>query len=264
MRDNAPLVVQSENGELGAARQDQGQGLKRRVLRGIMESIGCSEILANCVPVRAGGDGSEAMLELAELPRDAILEAFQDAAEQLGERVIAMIEAWRTDARSRVEHGIAGGSGGKFVEGQYGGLEMFHMGPNGLSTTKFSPSNNKDIMTSDAEEWALMVIEDEHGAAVGVSNKDRAGNVMCADFTQHEMAIKAKLSLAEIIALRLYTGPEYNLSEAPFAHAPQDEGFEVFCVAAVGRVVAQSRIEVHLTAFRVQCVQSTLRGTPSG
>jgi hypothetical protein len=221
------------------------------------------------------------MLELAELPRDAILEAFQDAAEQLGERVIAMIEAWRTDAQSRVEHGIAGGSGGKFVEGQYGGLEMFHMGLDGLiglpdakvlaamkrehaSTTKFSPSNNKDIMTSDAEEWALMVIEDEHGAAVGVSNKDRAGNVMCADFTQHEMAIKAKLSLAEIIALRLYTGPEYNLSEAPFAHAPQDEGFEVFCVAAVGRVVAQSRIEVHLTAFRVQCVQSTLRGTPSG
>ena len=52
-----------------------------------------------------------------------------------------------------------------------------------------------------------MVIEDEHGAAVGVSNKDRAGNVMCADFTQHEMAIKAKLSLAEIISLRLYTGP---------------------------------------------------------
>ena len=224
LRDNAPLVVQSENGELGAARQDQGQGLKRRVLRGIMESIGCSEILASCVPVRAGGDGSEVMLELAELPRDAILEAFQDAAEQLGERVIAMIEAWRTDAQSRAEHGIAGGSGGKFVEGQYGGLEMFHMGLDGLiglpdakvlaamkrehaSTTKFSPSNNKDIVTSDAEEWALMVIEDEHGAAVGVSNKDRAGNVMCADFTQHEMAIKAKLSLAEIIALRLYTGP---------------------------------------------------------
>ena len=56
-----------------------------------MESIGCSAILANCFPVRAGGDGSEVMLELAELPRDAILEAFQDAAEQLWERVIAMI-----------------------------------------------------------------------------------------------------------------------------------------------------------------------------
>jgi hypothetical protein len=223
-QDNVPPVVQSDQGRPRAAQQDQEQQQKRRVLKGIMESIGCSEILANCVPFQTGGDGSEVMLELAELPRDAILKALQDAAEQLGEKIIAMIEAWKADAKTREEHGIAGGSGGKFVEGQYGGLEMFHMGLDGLiglpdakilaamkrehaSTTKFSPSNNKDIVISDAEEWALMVIEDEHGTAVGVSNKDRAGNVMCEDFTEHEMAIQAKLSLAEIIALRLYTGP---------------------------------------------------------
>jgi hypothetical protein len=43
-----------------------------------------------------------------------------------------------------------------------------------------------------------------------INGNDRAGNVMCPDFMQHEMTKKAKLTIEEVIALRLYTGPAFH------------------------------------------------------
>ena len=43
-----------------------------------------------------------------------------------------------------------------------------------------------------------------------VNNLDRSGNIMCDDFMEHEMTIKAGLTLEEVIALRLYTGPAFH------------------------------------------------------
>jgi len=43
-----------------------------------------------------------------------------------------------------------------------------------------------------------------------VNNSDRAGKVMCPDFMTHEMTKKAKLTLEEVVALRLYTGPAFQ------------------------------------------------------
>ena len=43
-----------------------------------------------------------------------------------------------------------------------------------------------------------------------VNNCDRAGKVMCPDFLTHEMTKKAKLTIEEVVALRLYTGPQFH------------------------------------------------------
>ena len=47
-----------------------------------------------------------------------------------------------------------------------------------------------------------------------INNCTRNGFVMCKDFMQHEMTIMAGLTVEEVIALRLYTGPvshKYNM-----------------------------------------------------
>jgi hypothetical protein len=43
-----------------------------------------------------------------------------------------------------------------------------------------------------------------------VNNSDRSGQIMCDDFMKHEMTEKAGLTLEEVIALRLYTGPAFQ------------------------------------------------------
>jgi len=65
------------------------------------------------------------------------------------------------------------------------------------------------IITSDKEEWERIVSQGSDGRWL-VNNKDRSGTVMCEDFLQHEMTIKAGLGPEEVIALRLYTGPAFH------------------------------------------------------
>ena len=43
-----------------------------------------------------------------------------------------------------------------------------------------------------------------------INGDDRAGNVMCPDFMRHAMTRKAKLTMEEVVALRLYTGPAFQ------------------------------------------------------
>jgi len=43
-----------------------------------------------------------------------------------------------------------------------------------------------------------------------VHNTDRDGIVMCEDFMQHEITLKAGLTFEEVVALRLYTGPAFQ------------------------------------------------------
>jgi len=45
---------------------------------------------------------------------------------------------------------------------------------------------------------------------VCVNNLERSGKVMCEDFMEHEMTKKAGLTIEEVIALRLYTGPQFQ------------------------------------------------------
>ena len=66
-----------------------------------------------------------------------------------------------------------------------------------------------DIITSDSEEWARIVTKEDDGK-VFVDNLARSGNVMCEDFMEHEMTKKAGLTIEEVIALRLYTGPQFQ------------------------------------------------------
>ena len=48
------------------------------------------------------------------------------------------------------------------------------------------------------------------GGKVCVNNLDRSGKVMCEDFMGHEMTKKTGLTIEEVIALRLYTGPQFQ------------------------------------------------------
>ena len=43
-----------------------------------------------------------------------------------------------------------------------------------------------------------------------VNSSDRSGHIMCDDFMKHEITEKAGLTLEEVIALRLYTGPAFQ------------------------------------------------------
>ncbi|KAJ1482518.1 hypothetical protein T484DRAFT_1803861 [Baffinella frigidus] len=106
---------------------------------------------------------------------------------------------------------------GKFADGQYGNLELFDTGLEGYvglpdvhvfqammrehaSTEKFTP---------DKEEWEHIVTKGPDGNVV-VNASDRSGKSMCQDFMEHEMTKKAGLTLEEVIALRLYTGPQFQ------------------------------------------------------
>ena len=65
------------------------------------------------------------------------------------------------------------------------------------------------IITSDKEEWELMVRKGPDGTW-HVNNQTRSGTTMCNNFMEHEMTIKAGLTFEEVIALRLYTGPAFQ------------------------------------------------------
>ena len=65
------------------------------------------------------------------------------------------------------------------------------------------------IITSDKEEWEH-IVKDVPSGNVSVNNLDRSGKVMCEDFMEHEMTKKAGLTIEEVIALRLYTGPQFQ------------------------------------------------------
>ena len=65
------------------------------------------------------------------------------------------------------------------------------------------------IITSDKEEWELMVRKGPDGTW-HVNNQTRSGTTMCNNFMEHEMTIKAGLTLEEVVALRLYTGPAFH------------------------------------------------------
>jgi hypothetical protein len=58
-------------------------------------------------------------------------------------------------------------------------------------------------------EWAH-IVRPAPGGEWRVHNEDRAGNKMCEDFMQHAITKKAGLETAEVIALRLYTGPAFQ------------------------------------------------------
>jgi len=73
------------------------------------------------------------------------------------------------------------------------------------------PANpTPDIVTSDWEEWEHIVTKGPDGKVFVNNIERRSGNVMCEDFMEHEMTKDARLTLEEVIALRLYTGPAFQ------------------------------------------------------
>ena len=58
-------------------------------------------------------------------------------------------------------------------------------------------------------EWAHIVMQAPDGRLL-VNNCTREGIVMCEDFMQHEMTLKAGLTFEEVVALRLYSGPAFQ------------------------------------------------------
>ncbi|KAJ1483653.1 hypothetical protein T484DRAFT_1799601 [Baffinella frigidus] len=103
---------------------------------------------------------------------------------------------------------------GKFVDGKYGSLELFDQGLEGYvglpDVNVFEAMMREHASTeNDKEEWERIVAQGTDGRWL-VNNLDRAGNVMCPDFMQHEMTKQAKLTIEEVVALRLYTGPAFH------------------------------------------------------
>ena len=202
-------------------------------LKAIMDALGASEVLAKRIPATQSAGTGGLMSDLAGLTEDALCKAFQKAARVMARKIRRAVDAWESDAKRRAERNQREGTGGKFVEGKYGSFDMFRMGLDGLiglpdvnaleamkrehmSMDKFRPPNYKHIETSDSEEWARIVhVRNEQ--VVGVCNKDREGSVLPGapdNLLEHPMARKAGLTLVELIALRLYTGPmffKYNL-----------------------------------------------------
>ena len=80
---------------------------------------------------------------------------------------------------------------------------------------------------------------------VFVNNRDRgSGTKMCDDFMQHEMTLKAGLTLEEVIALRLYTGPafqKYNQHLRGLNEARMEKVGSLSLAVSLDRSLARSR-----------------------
>jgi hypothetical protein len=141
----------------GAA-EDAARARKVQNLTAVLGSLGCGEVLARSIlPDTAHGD---TMTVLAQLSQEKIAGLFQAAAVQLASRVWEGVEAWKSGTNAAKEADASG----KFVDGKYGGLQLFDTGLEGYvglpdvhvfevmkrehaSKEKFTPSNNKGTHT---------------------------------------------------------------------------------------------------------------------
>jgi hypothetical protein len=57
-----------------------------------------------------------------------------------------------------------------------------------------------------------------------INNCNREGIAMCEDFMQHEITINARLTLEEVVALRLYTGPMFHKYNTHLRSGPKGGG----------------------------------------
>jgi len=141
-------------GEGAAAGGDAARARKVQNLTAMLGSLGCGEVLARSIPVDTAEVGT--MWYLAQPSQENIAELFQTAAVEMAARVGEGVETWKAGTTAAEEADASG----KFVDGKYGGLELFDTGLEGYvglpdvrvleamiwehaSTEKFTPSNNE-------------------------------------------------------------------------------------------------------------------------
>ncbi|KAJ1466266.1 hypothetical protein T484DRAFT_1922379 [Baffinella frigidus] len=205
-------------GEGAEAGEDAAQAQKVQNLTAMLGSLGCGEVLARSIltDTAEGKSLGDSMDLISQFSQEKIAELFQASAAEMASKVGGAVDAWRAgkDAAKQADAGLGSG---KFVDGKYGGLELFSMGLEGyvglpdvhVFEAMVREHASKEKFSPDFEEWEYIVTKGPDGK-VFVNNIDRKGSVMCPDFMTHEMTKKAKLTLVEVIALRLYTGPQFQ------------------------------------------------------
>ncbi|KAJ1488006.1 hypothetical protein T484DRAFT_1784654, partial [Baffinella frigidus] len=219
--------------------EDAVRARKVQNLTAMLLSVGCGEVLARILlPDAAEGESlGDTMTVLSALSQEKMAALFQAAAVEMAARVGEGVEAWKSGTNAEAEAGLRTG---KFVDGKYGSLELFDTGLEGyvglpdvrVFEAMKREHTSTDKFTPDKEEWEHVVTKGPDGKVFVNNTERRAGTKMCEDFMKHEMTKKAGLTIEEVIALRLYTGPQFQkynqhlrgLGEARTAKATQGEG----------------------------------------
>ena len=157
----APLPVERgqgrTEGRVAGAESGEDEARQRKVqtLAAMLASLGCGEVLARSILGVHNVDG-DTMAVLAQLSQEKMAELFQGSVVEMAAIVGEAVEAWKAGTNAAKEADASG----KFVDGKYGGLELFDTGLEGYvglpdvrvleamiwehaSTEKFTPSNNE-------------------------------------------------------------------------------------------------------------------------